>query len=116
MGDKTRGLYEKFKVERTDGKSAPGQKHDGCEYFTLDLTCDLHAVAALVAYARSCKGEYPLLARDVLARAQAHCDHEWEDTLHGPDTVGQHCIFCGLDNDYDDSDGEYGLWRDEQRQ
>lgn len=36
--DKKRGLYSKFKVERTDGSSAPGEKHDACEYFVLDLT------------------------------------------------------------------------------
>lgn len=69
MGDKTRGLYSKFSVERTDGKSEPGQKHDGCEYFVLDVTHDPHAHAALLAYAESCKAEYPLLAQDVRALA-----------------------------------------------
>lgn len=51
-GDKReRGLYRKFIVERVDGKSAPGQKHDGCEYFVLDLTHDKRALPALRAYA-----------------------------------------------------------------
>jgi len=65
MGDKTRGLYGKFHVERTDGKSAPGEKHDGCEYFVLDLTHDPFAVPALKAYADACAAEYPLLAADL---------------------------------------------------
>ena len=40
MGDPTRGLYDKFYVKRTDGKSEPGQKHENCKYFVLDLTHD----------------------------------------------------------------------------
>ena len=66
MGDPQRGLYEKFFVERTDGKSEPGQKHHGCEYFILDLHHDKHAIAALRAYALSCRHEYPLLADDLI--------------------------------------------------
>ena len=34
--DKDRGLYGKFYVERLDGKSVLGEKHDKCEYFVLD--------------------------------------------------------------------------------
>ncbi len=65
-----RGLYDKFRrIERTDGKSAPGEKHDGCEYFVLDLTHDVHAKAALLAYADSCESEYPKLAADLRDRA-----------------------------------------------
>jgi hypothetical protein len=71
MNDKTRGLYHKFNVERTDGSSAPGGKHHGCEYFVLDLTHDKHAKAALHAYARSCLREYPALADDLLATIEA---------------------------------------------
>lgn len=107
MGDKTRGIYQKFKVERTDGKSAPGEKHDGCQYFVLDTGCDPHAIPALLAYAESCKSEYPLLAADVRKMAVANCEHEWTETLHGPDAIGEHCITCGTDRDYDDGDG-YG--------
>lgn len=101
MGDKTRGLYKKYEITRTDGSSAPGGKHEGCEYFVLDMGCDPHAIPALMAYAESCKADYPLLAADVRKKAQAHCEHDWEDTLHGPDTVGQHCIHCGVDADCD---------------
>ena len=69
MGDSTRGLYGKFYIERTDGKSAPGEKHDGCEYFVLDMTHDKYAVPALRSYAEHCEAEYPLLARDLYAKA-----------------------------------------------
>ena len=67
MGDKTRGLYGKFRVERTDGTSAPGERHHGCEYFVLDLTHDEHAFPALKGYVQSLKktGEYPLLQADL---------------------------------------------------
>ena len=63
--DAERGVYEKFRVERTDGRSEPGEKHHGCAYFVLDLDHDPHAVAALEAYAESCRLDYPALSRDV---------------------------------------------------
>jgi hypothetical protein len=65
MGDKARGIYHKFDVQRTDGSSDPGGKHDGCFYFVLDLDHDPHAKAALQAYANSCRAEYPKLADDL---------------------------------------------------
>ena len=67
MGDSTRGLYRKFTAARTDGTSEPGGKHDGCDYFVLDVTHDPHAQAALDAYADSCEDDYPLLAADLRA-------------------------------------------------
>lgn len=63
------GLYDKYRVERTDGQSAPGQKHHECEYFCLDMTHDKHASAALFAYAVSCSEEYPLLSKDLTRAA-----------------------------------------------
>lgn len=70
MGDPNRGLYQKFtRIERADGQHEPGRKHADCEYFVLDLDHDPHAYAALLAYARSCESEYPLLARDLRTRA-----------------------------------------------
>lgn len=69
MSNKNLGIYSKFTVVRNDGKSAPGEKHDGCDYFVLDATHDKHAKAALLAYAESCKSEYPLLAADMRAMA-----------------------------------------------
>lgn len=65
MIDKTRGLYEKFVVRRTDLSDLPGGKHDGCEYFVLDLTHDKHAEPAIRAYAESCKSEFPQLSSDL---------------------------------------------------
>jgi hypothetical protein len=68
MGDKTRGIYHKFNIERTDGKSKPGEKHFGCEYWVLDLTHDPYALWALEAYASACQREYPLLYVDLQRR------------------------------------------------
>jgi len=65
MGDKTKGLYRKFEVYRSDGTSAPGQKHHGCEYFVLDMDHDPFAIQALYTYADACEIEYPLLAADI---------------------------------------------------
>ena len=77
MSDKERGLYDKFRVERTDGSSKAGNKHYGCEYFVLDLTHDPHALPALAAYSVSCADEYPQLSADLKLK----CGHElaaWE--------------------------------------
>lgn len=66
MGQKEKGIYEKFRVERTDGTSTPGQKHDGCFYFVLDINHDPHAVPALKAYADAAQADgYDLLAIDI---------------------------------------------------
>ena len=67
--DKGRGLYQKFHVARLDGSSGPGGKHDGCDYFVLDLTHDPFALAAVIEYARACCAEYPKLAADLYIRA-----------------------------------------------
>ena len=78
MGDKTRGLYDKFVVTRTDGSSAEGGKHHECQYFVLDLTHDKFAVEALHAYAMACAKEYPLLSSDLRRKgedAQARFGH-----------------------------------------
>lgn len=60
-----RGLYQKFIVKRTDGRDAPGKKHDGCDYFVLDLTHDQLAVPALMAYRDACRKRYPALSVDL---------------------------------------------------
>ena len=64
-GEHERGVYEKFKVERTDGTSGAGEKHHVCSYFVLDLNHDPYAGAALEAYAEACEVDYPALARDL---------------------------------------------------
>jgi hypothetical protein len=66
-----RGLYEKFSVTRTDGQSAPGGKHFGCEYFVLDLDHDTYAYEALLAYVESCRHTYPELAKDLNEKLKA---------------------------------------------
>jgi hypothetical protein len=71
MSKRNQGLYDKFRVERTDGTSAPGEKHDGCQYFVLDITHDPYAIPALRAYIKACKLEYPLLAHDLAKQLDA---------------------------------------------
>jgi len=73
--DAARGLYGKYRIERTNGSSGPGGKHEHCRYFVLDLRHDKHAGAALVAYAESCKAEYPQLAED-LGEELCFIEHE----------------------------------------
>lgn len=65
MSDSARGVYRKFKIERTDGSSAPGGKHEDCTYFVLDLAHDKFAIPALRAYADACALEFPDLAYDL---------------------------------------------------
>ena len=72
MGDRQRGLYGKFRVKRTDGSSEVGGKHEGCDYFVLDLTHDPHAIPALRTYAASARNDgYDLLADDLEARCNS---------------------------------------------
>lgn len=75
LDKRKKGLYAKFRVERTDGKSEPGEKHDGCKYLVLDMSCDPHAIPAAMAYAKSCADDYPLLARDVRQWARARAEN-----------------------------------------
>lgn len=66
MAETTKGLYRKFLVERTDGSSAEGGKHENCAYFVLDLDHDPFAWPALKAYEQACAGTYPHLAADLM--------------------------------------------------
>lgn len=90
--DKTKGLYNKFTVTRTDGSSGPGGKHEHCRYFVLDLDHDPHAQAAILAYANSCRDTYPMLAADLdtlllsnsdttscLSRVRFRVDRPWAE-------------------------------------
>lgn len=63
--DEKRGLYGKYSVERADGRSCHGEKHEDCRYFVLDLVHDKHAIPAILAYAKSCEADYPALAKDL---------------------------------------------------
>jgi hypothetical protein len=58
-----RGLYGKFRVERTDGRNEP--RDQAARYFVLDYVGDRHARAALLAYAASIREENPPLAADI---------------------------------------------------
>lgn len=85
----TRGLYGKFTVARTDGKSAPGAKHHGCRYYVLDLDHDPHALPALRAYAESARIDHPALARD-LDRLADDVDYNRE-AMRADD---EQCTYC----------------------
>lgn len=56
------GLFDKFDVARTDGRSARGEKHERCDYFVLDMSHDPYAAAAVRAYANACAETHPQLA------------------------------------------------------
>ena len=68
VDDTDQGFYEKFEVNREDGRSAEGEKHEDCEYFVLDLDHDPHAIPALRAYAESCSASHPKLASDLFQK------------------------------------------------
>lgn len=70
MSDNARGLFGKFHVERTDGTSAPGGKHDGCDYFVLDLSHDPYAYKAIMRYADACALTHPQLSDDLHEKAR----------------------------------------------
>lgn len=103
--DEVCGLYRKYRVERTDGGSGPGQKHEHCEYFVLDLVHDKHALIALEHYAESCADEFPYLYDDlndklaVLSKSR-YCvpsySKEGERTCDKPAVIplGNGCWFC----------------------
>jgi hypothetical protein len=63
-----KGLYDKFRVRRTDGLDVEGQKHCGDDYFVLNLTRDPHALVAARAYAMSCRDEKPVLSKELNAK------------------------------------------------
>lgn len=80
MGDDpNRGLYAKFKVERMDGTSAPGQKHENCQAFVIDIQHDEFAPWVLMYYAGICEMKYPVLALDLKAKAKAILKIKWAE-------------------------------------
>lgn len=92
--DKHRGIYRKYRVERTDGSSAPGGKHEDCEYFVLDWEHDKYSVPAMRAYADACSREFPELARDVRAMANEH-DKEKPETVPLVESAEVRDGWCG---------------------
>lgn len=82
------GVYRKFKVERVDGSSEVGRKHQFCEYFVLDWQHDPFAVPAALAYADACESKYPALAADLRERAykaerRSSCGEEFGNACEG---------------------------------
>lgn len=64
------GIYNKFAVYRNDREDRPGYKHEGCEYFVLDMSHDPFAVPALRAYAQACQEDgYIALAGELRHKA-----------------------------------------------
>ena len=83
--ERKEGIYRKYQVKRLDGGSGRGQKHEKCEHFVLDLMHDPHAVEALIAYAKSCRGEHPALASDVMHKVDLM--KRWAATQETPPRV-----------------------------
>jgi hypothetical protein len=70
-GDKREGIYDKYEVARNDGADQPGHKHHGCALFVLDLTHDVHARRAAIAYVNSCRAAgFEKLADDLAAMVE----------------------------------------------
>ena len=63
--DRGRGIYEKYVVQRTDGATESGRKHEHCHHFVLDVAHDPLAVPCMSLYADICETSYPQLARDL---------------------------------------------------
>jgi len=62
------GWFRKYTIRRIDGADLPGQKHDGCTLFVLDLTHDPCARIAALDYARQIERTKPNLAADIRYR------------------------------------------------
>ena len=61
---KSKGLYPKFQVTRTDGD--PTGKHANCRYFVLDPEHDPAARLAVITYAGAIRPTNPELASDLM--------------------------------------------------
>jgi hypothetical protein len=95
--DSSKGLYRKYDVRRTDGRDAPGEKHEGCLLFVLDLDHDPFAMEAIKAYALTAQQEgYGALASDLL-RFYAGNDHD-------RDGVREKVFWSGVDQ-HDSEEG-----------
>ena len=80
------GLFKKFNVTRTDGSHRPGGKHDGCDYYVLDLSHDVHAMPALEAYIVSLASAdtHPILLKELITKYMNNVDEDFgpeEDIL-----------------------------------
>jgi len=66
------GLYRKYRVQRSDGRDKPDDKHSDCQYFVLDLTHDPLARLAANHYADKAEHDGWLLLADDLRRRVEH--------------------------------------------
>lgn len=103
------GLYRKYWVSRTDGRDRPGAKHQDCPYFVLDLVHDPHAVAALRAYAESCRRDEPHLASELVhvAMLMEGVHEGYAEPAHVHEAFGQsvhanHTLVKAHPNEYED--------------
>lgn len=85
VDDRSRGLYNKYRVERIGG--TPG-KHEHCMFFVLDVDHDPFAIPALIAYESFATMSYPKLASDIRQLIDSehlrdHADHDHKGT-HEP--------------------------------
>lgn len=65
INQRSSGLYDKFNVDRRDGRDRKYGDRLNADYFVLDLTYDKFAKIALEAYIKACEAEYPQLAADL---------------------------------------------------
>jgi hypothetical protein len=92
-------LHRKYIVDRTDGSSGPGGKHEHCDYFVLDLVHDRLAHGPLEVYARAAEREHPFLADDLYDKLSAPRPGMW---------AGNFCSGIGRDKCGPDPEGGYG--------
>jgi hypothetical protein len=62
MNDQTKGLYQKYHVERLND---PEGKHEDCPFFVLDIIHDRYARYAMQCYIAACRIQFPQLASDL---------------------------------------------------
>lgn len=72
--EQAQGLGQRYTVRRVDGRDGPGEKHDGCDYFVLDLTHDEMARQAFLHYARLVRRDQPELWADAITLMQHQGD------------------------------------------
>lgn len=61
----SKGVEDIYRIVRIDGKDKPGEEHENCMYYVLDLNHDRYALPALHSYAGACRSEYPELAEEL---------------------------------------------------
>lgn len=65
------GLFQKYRVERVDGRDQPGGDKDDARYFVLDYVHDRRARHALLMYAEGVWFDNPEFAEDLWRELRA---------------------------------------------